>query len=138
MYYLKLVEDSYKEAIALMPDIPLDLRTALKSHNKIPLFLHNLAKQLDQTQATRINKSKAKLADQQIKEIVYDYAKIFIQGVVAEANARQQSDVQKHLLAAQEQAKKDLDLTASGKVSGEYEDIFKEGGVIQTDERSVL
>lgn len=137
MYYRKLVEDAYFEAIALNNTIPYDLRVALKNHGKIPLFLHNLAVELDKTQAKRIADGKATFAVKQLKNIVYDFTKLFIEGVKAEAESRHQSDIKKQLMQAKLQAEKDLDLTASGKVSGDYVEIFKDGGVIATDERTI-
>lgn len=137
MYYRRLVEDAYNEAIALMPDIPLDLRAALKKHNKMPLMLHNLAIELDKVQASRQNAGKQTYAVKQLKDIVYDFTKLFIEGVKMEAESRHQSDVKKQLALAEAQKAKDMDDTALGKVSGEFADIFKEGGVIATDERSV-
>ena len=43
MLYFELIKKTYQEAIALNTKIPLDLRTALKSHEKIPLFFKNIA-----------------------------------------------------------------------------------------------
>lgn len=137
MYYRKLVEETYKEAIALNNKIPSDLRSALKSHNKIPLFLHNLALELDKLQALKQKQGKEPMAETKLKQIVYDFTDLFIVGVKAKAEADYQSDIQKQMLAAKAQAEKDLDATASGKVTGEYADIFKEGGINMTDERSV-
>ena len=137
MYYRRLVEETYKEAIALNNKIPSDLRSALKSHNKIPLFLHNLALELDKLQALKQKQGKEPIAETKLKQIVYDFTDLFIVGVKAKAEADYQSDIQKQMLAAKAQAEKDLDATASGKVTGEYADIFKEGGINMTDERSV-
>lgn len=137
MYYRRLVEETYKEAIALNNKIPSDLRSALKSHNKIPLFLHNLALELDKLQALKQKQGKEPMAETKLKQIVYDFTDLFIVGVKAKAEADYQSDIQKQMLAAKAQAEKDLDATASGKVTGEYADIFKEGGINMTDERSV-
>lgn len=137
MYYRRLVEETYKEAIALNNKIPSDLRSALKSHNKIPLFLHNLALELDKLQTLKQKQGKEPIAETKLKQIVYDFTDLFITGVKAKAEADYQSDIQKQMLAAKAQAEKDIDATASGKVSGDYADIFKEGGVHMTDERSV-
>lgn len=137
MYYRRLVEETYKEAIALNNKIPSDLKAALKSHQKIPLFLHNLALELDKLQMLKQKQGQQPIAETKLKQIVYDFTDLFITGVKAKAEADYQSDIQKQMLAAKAQAEKDIDATASGKVSGDYADIFKEGGVHMTDERSV-
>lgn len=137
MYYRKLVEDTYFECIALDPNLPLDLRTALKSHARIPLFLSNLAQELDKAQAARVGRGKSPIALNVIKSLVYEYTQMFIKGIQMQAEANYQSEVQKKLLEAQAQAQKDLEQTALGKPSGEFEEIFKDG-VKTSDERSVL
>lgn len=136
MNYHKLIKESYIEAIALDQTIPLDLRSALRSHERMPLFLDNLAKQLAGAQANRIKSNKDALHEAQIKSIVYDFTKIFIDGVKREAENRYKSDVKKQLEMAQAQMLKDLDATASGKISGEYQEIFSDG-VTATTDRSV-
>ncbi len=103
----------------------------------MPLMLHNLAIELDKVQASRQNAGKQTYAVKQLKDIVYDFTKLFIEGVKMEAESRHQSDVKKQLALSEAQKAKNMDDTALGKVSGEFADIFKEGGVIATDERSV-
>lgn len=137
MYYRRLVEETYRESIALNNKIPDDLRSALKAHERIPLFLNNLALELDKLQIHRQKKGQETFTDAKIKSIVYDFTDVFITGIKAEAEAKYQSDIQKQLMQKQIADAKDLDATASGKVSGEFADIFKEGGITMTDERSV-
>lgn len=137
MYYLDLVKKTYVEAIALK-QIPDDLRTALRSHERMPLMFVNLAKELEKAQNTLLRKGKKKADDKTIKTIIYDMIDIFIAGIEEEARKRYQSDLDKHAEEAKAQAVKDIKDTADGNVSGDFKDIFKEGGVIATDDRSVL
>lgn len=138
MYYKKLVEQAYQEALALNKNVNAELRAALRSHERMPLFLSNLAKNLEDLQASRRGLNRYIYPENQLRQIVYDFTEVFISGVVAEAESRYRSEVQKQMLAQQEQAKKDLEATASGNVSGDFKDIFKEGGISAIDERSVL
>lgn len=137
MHYLELVKKTYQEAIALK-QMPSDLRTALKYHERMPLMFKNLALELDKLQTTRILKKKKPFAEKIIKDVIYDMVDIFISGVELEAKSRYESDMAKLAAQAEAQKAKDLDATASGNVSGEYQEIFKEGGVTATDDRSVI
>lgn len=137
MHYLELVKKTYQEAIALK-QMPSDLRTALKYHERMPLMFKNLALELDKLQTSRILKKKKPFAEKIIKDVIYDMVDIFISGVELEAKSRYESDMAKLAAQAEAQKAKDLDATASGNVSGEYQEIFKEGGVTSTDDRSVL
>lgn len=137
MHYLELVKKTYQEAIALK-QMPSDLRTALKSHERMPLMFKNLALELDKLQTSRILKKKKPFAEKIIKDVIYDMVDIFISGVELEAKSRYESDMAKLAAQAEAQKQKDLDATASGNVSGEYQEIFEEGGVVATDDRSIL
>lgn len=137
MVYLKLVRETYKEAIALNPRINSDLRAALRAHERMPLFLQNLAKELEIVQADRVNKWKKPYTEKNIKDLIYDMVEVFISGVELEANARRESDIKKKMAEYKAQQQKDLDATAAGDISGDYQDIFTEGGITATDERSV-
>lgn len=137
MQYFDLVKKTYQEAIALK-QIPSDLRIALKFHERMPLMFKNLALELDKLQTGRILKKKKPFTEKIIKDVIYDMVDIFISGVELEAKSRYESDLAKAAAAAEAQKAKDIDATASGTVSGEYQEIFKEGGVTATDDRSVL
>lgn len=136
MYYRKLVEQAYQEAIALNKNIPADLRDSLRRHNRMPLFLSNLALELEKAQTSTLARGRSKIADNRLKEIVYDFTEVFIQGIKAEADRRYQSDIQKKLIEAEATRRADLEKTASGNVSGEYQELFEQGGISVTDERT--
>lgn len=138
MYYLELVKKTYQEAIALNPKINSGLKTALKSQERMPLFLKNLAIELEKVQENRNRKGKLHYSEKAIKDTIYDMVDVFIMGVEMENKARMESQLQKRLAEQEAQKKKDLEDTASGKVSGEYEELFDEGGITTDDDRSVL
>lgn len=132
MYYQKLIESTYFEAISLNQKIPMDLKIALKNHNRMPMFLKNLSDQITKAQDLSMSKNK-KIPDIKIKEIVYSFTDMFVEMVQKEAAHRHQSDIQKKFLETEAQKKQDLENTASGIISGEYVDLFLEGG-IQTNQ----
>lgn len=138
MLYLELVRKTYQEAIALNRNINSDLRAALKSHERMPLLFQNLALELEKVQALQLSKGKPPVTEKTMKSLIYDVTDMFISGVEAEAKARYESDAQRVLKAKQEQAQNDIENTASGNVSGEFQSIFEEGGVISTQERDIL
>lgn len=138
MLYLELVRKTYQEAIALNRNINSDLRSALRSHERMPLLFQNLALELEKVQALQLSKGKPPVTEKTMKSLIYDVTDMFISGVEAEAKARYESDAQRVLKAKQEQAQNDIENTASGNVSGEFQSIFEEGGVISTQERDIL
>ncbi len=138
MLYLELVRKTYQEAIALNRNINSDLRTALKSHERMPLLFQNLALELEKVQALQVSKGKPPVSEKTMKSLIYDMTDMFISGVEAEAKSRYETDAQKAMKAIAAQKVKDITETAAGNVSGDFEDIFKEGGVIATDERDIL
>jgi len=137
MLYFELIKKTYQEAIALNPKIPLDLKTALKSHEKIPLFFKNIAEQLEKTQADRLAKGHKPFREDTIKSFIYDVTEIFILGVKAEADARAQSEIERLAAKAEADKKADLESTLAGKAKGDYAEVLKEGGVKIIEERSI-
>lgn len=138
MLYFEFVKKTYQEAVALNSRIPLDLKTALKSHEKIPLFFKNIAEELEKAQAERTAKGQKPFSEKTIKDFIYDVTEMFIMGIKAEADARAQSEIDRLAKQAEADRKKDLESTIAGKPAGDYADVLKEGGVTVTDDRSVL
>ena len=138
MLYFELVKTTYKEAVALNPRIPSDLKVALKTHEKIPLFFKNIAQELEKAQEERLKRNQKPFSEKVIKDFIYDVTEIFISGVRAEAEARAQSEIERLAKKAEADKKKDLESTIKGEAKGDYADVIKEGGIITTDDRSVL
>ena len=138
MLYLNLVKKTYQEAIALNPKINSDLRAALKSHERMPLLFKNLAIELEKVQADRVNKWKKPFPEKTLKALIYDMVDVFIMGVEMEVKKRYQSDMERIEEEAKIKAQKDLEATASGVISGDFEEIFKDGEITTTDERSIV
>lgn len=138
MLYLNLVRNTYIEAIALNKNINSDLRSALKTHERMPLLFHNVALELEKVQDLRASQNKPPIQEKTMKEVIYNFVDMFIAGIEAEAESRRQSEFSRIKKLQDEQRQKDLDATAMGTISGVYEDIFEEGGITQTSDRSVL
>jgi hypothetical protein len=138
MFYFELIKKTYHEAVSLNTKIPLDLKTALKSHERIPQFFKTIAEELEKAQNDRIKKNQKPFKEKTIKDFIYDVTEMFIIGVKAEADARAQSEIQRLAAKAEADRKKDLEATVSGKAQGDYADVLKEGGVKIIDDRSIL
>lgn len=138
MLYFELVKKTYQEAVALNPRIPLDLRTALKSHEKIPAFFKSIAEELEKAQDDRIKKNQKPFSEKIIKDFIYDVTEIFIAGIKAEADARAQSEIERLARKAEADKKADLEATVAGKAQGDYAEVLKEGGVIMPEDRSIV
>lgn len=138
MLYFELIKKTYQEAVALNSKIPLDLRTALKSHEKIPLFFKNIAEELEKAQAERLKKNQKPFSEHTIKSFIYDVTDIFVMGVKAEADARAQSEIDRLAAKAEADKKADLESTIKGEAKGDYAEVIKEGGVIMPEDRSIV
>jgi hypothetical protein len=138
MFYFELIKKTYHEAVSLNTKIPLDLKTALKSHERIPQFFKTIAEELEKAQNDRIKKNQKPFKEKTIKDFIYDVTEIFIIGVKAEADTRAQSEIQRLAAKAEADRKKDLEATVSGKAQGDYAEVLKEGGVKIIDDRSIL
>lgn len=136
MLYRDLVLKSYQEAVQLHPTANSDLKRALKSHERVPLFINNLCKEIEKAQEYRLRTKKKKYLESTIKSLVYDMTNVFISGIEMEAKQRYESDMQKMIREQEARAKQDLESSASGKLTGEYADLANEAGLTMTDERS--
>jgi hypothetical protein len=85
----KLCIADYQEYIKLA-DLPTELKRALKTEERVPVFIDNLARQIHQL-PVHVSRTR-------IKECVYDMTKIFISCVQKRAEFRTMSDLEKRKL----------------------------------------
>lgn len=137
MLYFELIKKTYQEAVALNSRIPLDLKVALKSHEKIPLFFKSIAQELEKAQDDRLKKNQKPFSEKVVKDFIIDVTEIFIAGIKAEADARAKSEIERLAAKAQADKKADLESTVAGKAKGDYAEVLKEGGVIMPEDRSI-
>lgn len=83
----KLIYDSYCEAVALSK-APNELKRALKTHERTPVFINNLEKELKKVDPRILNTIT-------IKNTVYDLTNLYIHNVMRLANEKQMSALDK-------------------------------------------
>ncbi len=123
-----LITSDYQEAINLLPGVPSELRKALKTHQRVPIFVDNLFKQISRLpphlKPTRLR----------IKQIVYDMTNVFVTNVKRQVDEKHLSDLAKAAEKKKAQDIKDLASTVDGNPQGDYQELSEER-VIQLRER---
>lgn len=112
-----MIRQDYQEAVRLLPGIPEELRASLKTNERVPIFLDNLTNEISKLPA-HIRPQRLK-----IKQIVYEITNTFVLNVKRAADEKHLSDIAKNAKIAENQARLDLEATASGHSQGEYEDL---------------
>lgn len=135
MFYRKIVREAYQEAIALNVTIDAELKAALRAHERVPAFIDNLALEIEKVAALRQKRGKRNLDEKIVKEMVYDVTAIFIAGLQTQAKRNFESDMERIAREQALQKQKDLEQTAEGNISGDYEEF---GIIHMTEERSIL
>ena len=123
--FQELARDYYQECIRLHPEIDAEFKRSLKIHMRVPVFIDNLAKQFQLIQDLRISKGKPPLDKLKLKEIVYDLTALFINSVQEEARKKYQSEANRIMEEQAKQKLKDLQETANGNPSGDYEELIQ-------------
>ncbi len=105
-----MIFSDYQERLSLSPDIPSGLRDALKNHERVPLFVDNLVKELNLIPASR------KLDRIKIKNLVYQMTDLFINNAKQAAEDKYKSEIEKHRLQALGADPFELDKQGNGSV----------------------
>ena len=138
MFYQEKVRQYYKECVALNNKISPELKRALGHHERVPVFVDNLALEIKALQEHNLKKNKEYIEEKFIKDLVYDMVDIFIIGLEEKAKEMQMSDIEKSAKKAKADAARDLENSSNGNISGEYEELTKDGGMTIDDSRSIL
>lgn len=125
LFYKDKVIAWYQEAIAIKP-IDAELKAALRTQERIPLFVTNLATELQKVQDLRLKKGKPLFGERTLKETVYDFVDVFIKGLVSAKNAEYEASINKIVRAQKAQELKDMESTLDGKPQGAFEEIEME------------
>jgi hypothetical protein len=142
---VQIVRQAYKDYIMTAPpeEVSSELREALKVHERIPLFVDNMARQIQ-----IMEKRKGKhLKKWQIEWVVKDMVRIFIRGVELKKEKMYTSDVERRRRETEAQTIKDMrdladaitgegDETEEVQAQGQACTIDKQTIVIGDDERS--
>lgn len=131
MYYRKFVRDAYLEAVKLHPTVKQELKNALKSNDRVPKFVDDVAIEVQNVQDAFFLKNLEPMDDKAIKGLVYDLTNMFLQGCEQRATDMHMSDAQKMLIKQKQDYQRDLET-----MGGDFADIIKEGGVRFTEERA--
>lgn len=110
---------TYQEYVRTTP-MNEDLRRALKSHERVPVFINNMARELAQSKAKK----------ETVEQAVRDMTKYFISQVEAQAKFRAMSDLAKMTLQA-DQAKKE-------KLNEHVDDLEKKGADYVLEKEGIL
>lgn len=130
MDYQKKVREYYQEAVRILPSISSELKHSLKSSERVPLFIDNLAVEIKKAQEHQIKRGKKPFTTKTIKETVYSMTELFLNGIETEAQRRYESDLKRISREQEIQDQEDLEATSNGRSQGIYEEL---GVQIATD-----
>jgi hypothetical protein len=110
-----MVIADYQEFIAISSDIPEDLKSALKAHERVPAFFDALSYQL-----SLVEKNNPHLINRAvIKKATYDLADLFIKGVKHRADIKMMSDASRSVINSKVSEKQQLDNALDKEGNGE-------------------
>lgn len=121
----KKVREYYHEAVVLHPKASSELKRTLKSNERVPAFIDNLVVQIERAQEQRLKNGKKVFSDKVIKELVYDFANIFIIGIEEQAKRNYESDLARIARQDAESYRHALDKASKGGIT----DSLKELGI---------
>jgi proline dehydrogenase len=85
----RLCREQYAARVAMRQDIPNELKRALKTHERVPVFVDNLVKQLNHP------KIRKDIGQATIIMAIHDMTDIYINNVMKMADERRLSDLEK-------------------------------------------
>jgi hypothetical protein len=112
-----LITCDYQEAVSLLPGVPTELRKALKTHQRVPVFIDNLTKQIAAL-PKHLRPDRLKL-----KRVVYDMTNLFVMNVKRQAEERHMSDLAKKVALDAAQRAADLAEASKGNFQGHYGEL---------------
>lgn len=133
MFYHTLVRTTYAEAVRLHPTASADLKQALKTNERVPLFIDNLAKQIGMIADKRASVGRNPPNLKHIKEIVYDMVNVMIVSLEREAAERRESDASKMLRKIENDKIKEFENASNGVMTGDFADM----GIQPIEDRTI-
>lgn len=111
----EMILADYNERIQTVQGIPDDLRRALKDHERVPLFVENLTREIKKIEQV---KPKFKMDRVKLKSLVYDMTDVFWRAVKTTAEDKYKSEIEKQIKrATSEDLFKGLDAQGNGFIS---------------------
>lgn len=123
--FRKMIERTYAETVS-RARIPDELRSALKSSERVPQFITRMSDALYGINQKRLIEGKRPVKPETIKETIRDMTLVFLDGLQKEANHRIASDIEKSKQKAKADYQKDLEASSDGQFVGAFEEL-KEG-----------
>ncbi len=128
MFYARIVREAYNECVKLHPTASSELKHSLRSNERVPTFIDEVANEIEQVQKVFTARGQPLIEEPAIKGLVYDLTNMFILGIEKRAEAMHMSDAQKMLLKQQADYQRDLE-----NMTGDFADILKEGVEVRTE-----
>ena len=113
----QFVRETYQDVVK-QAQIPDELKNALKAHERIPVFVDNMAREIKALPYT-VDKEVIRMA-------VRDLTLWFMQAATRQANERIMSDLEKWSLKQKEQDKAELRAAADALIAGENEIVTRD------------
>lgn len=85
------IMEDYQERVRLNPEIPDELKRALKTHERVPIFVDNLLGEIKKFPKNH------KMNRHMLKQLVYGMTDLFCKNAQTVAENRYKSDIQKEL-----------------------------------------
>lgn len=126
---INLVRRAFHQAID-EAQVTFDLKQAAKRHPRVEEIVKSLTLAFQDIQDERQKLRKPPVKESTITWATESYAGMFIRKVEIEAHKRGESDLNRVLREQKEKHAKDLEKTAEGTPSGDFESMVKEGLVI--------
>lgn len=98
----------YQERVAFDMSIPSELKVSLKSHERVPMFVDNLVKQIN------LFPKNHKMDRVKLKQLVYAMTDVFVLAVKRTAEDRYRSDMDKMIEKAKSEVDYGLDKDGNG------------------------
>lgn len=115
---LKTFNDTVKNAT-----VNTELKKALLNHPNMRVFVQNIYAELVGVEQIRASKQKPRLKKTTIESYVKDMTNHFIMQFNHVAEVKAMSDLEKLRRSSEIQKQKDLEASADGKLTGEYEEL---------------
>jgi bacterioferritin (cytochrome b1) len=111
----EMILADYQERILTVQGIPDDLRRALKDHERVPLFVENLTREIKKIEQV---KPKFKMDRVKLKSLVYDMTDVFWRAVKTTAEDKYKSEIERQIKSSSsEDLFKGLDAQGNGFIS---------------------
>jgi len=107
----RLVRKIYQEVIEKDPRVPANLRSMLKSHERIPRFIDNVSMQIE--------KFRPNTKRETVERIVREMTLLFVSTAKQKAEENAMSPINKTLLRMKQDAQRRLDAAAEAVNAGE-------------------